>query len=78
MNHKKNKCRRKKKKKKTHAPCVYASGEKLEEGGDGVTPLKECTQLHLPQARYPSARIEKTWRSFIGNHSGLPSGANDE
>ena len=43
-----------------------------------VTPLKECTQLHLPQARYPSARIEKTWRSFIGNHLGLPSGANDE
>ena len=24
-----------------------------------VTPLKECNQLHLPRARYPSARIEK-------------------
>ena len=30
-----------------------------DSGGLDVTPLKECTQLHLPQARYPSARIEK-------------------
>ena len=30
----------------------------LYPGKHGVTPLKECTQLHLPQARYPSARIE--------------------
>ena len=48
-----------------HAPCV--------------TPLRECTQLHLPRAQYPSARMRERYGGHSQrDHSGLPSGVTNE
>ena len=68
-----------------HSTCMF--GPTWEEFPEGSRHEEEVVDCYTPQGVYPASltpstvsvcQDRKIWRSFMRNHSGRPSGANDE